>query len=347
VRVLLLDEGFVSGALTALGLQRVGCTVDVIAATGGAGQCRTDAGTWRLAPRVDHPQLRDLVSRQRGYDVVYPVTEPLQQLLSGGGSDKRHTSAQMRAVGISVPSEHSLASETDVRDAIRELSTPLVVKGSVGRGGKTTFIVRSLREARHAVKRIRALGADAFAQAYIGGVTHLAGGLFENGRALRLYCGAKRVQVPARTGPAAELVSTDDPAFASVALRAFDASRVTGLASADFIRDERGIYHFLELNPRPWGSIAAARDAGVDLFTPLVALWRRQAVTADLSFRPGVRSAVFPLALLSMQCWASGAAVRSTPAPRNLRLAAHLAHRLLRVAYNWSTPNPELRTPNP
>lgn len=335
MRVLLLDEGFVSGALTALGLQRVGCTVDVIAATGGAGECRTGAGTWRLAPRVDHPELRDLVSRQRGYDVVYPVTEPLQQLLSGAGSDNRHTSAQMRAVGISIPGEHSAASETDLRDAIRELRTPLVVKGSVGRGGKTTFIVRSLSEARHAASRIRALGADPFAQAHIRGVTHLAGGLFENGRALRLYCGAKRVQVPARTGPAAELVSTDDPAFASVALRAFEASRVTGLASADFIRDERGIYHFLELNPRPWGSIAAARDAGVDLFTPLVALWSRHSITADVSFRPGVRSAVFPLALLSIRCWASGSAFRSAPAPRNLRLAAHLAHRLVRVAYNW------------
>ncbi len=334
MRVLLLDEGFVSGASTALGLQRAGCTVDVIAATGGAGECRTAAGTWRLAPRVGHPELRDLVSRQRGYDIVYAATEPLQQLLSGARSDKRRTSAQMRAARISVPDEQSAASETDLRDAIRELGTPLVVKGSIGRGGKTTFIVRSLSEARRAANRIRALGADPFAQAHVRGVTYLAGGLFENGRALRLYCGAKRVQFPARTGPAAELVSTDDRTFVSVALRAFEASRVTGLASADFIRDERGVYHFLELNPRPWGSIAAARDAGVDLFTPLVALWSGQAITADLSFRPGVRSTVFPLAFLSMRCWASGSAFRSTPVPRNLRLAAHLAHRLVRVAHN-------------
>ena len=335
MRVLLLDEGFVSGALTALGLQGVGCTVDVIAATGGDGECRTDTGTWRLAPRVGHPELLDLISRQHQYDVVYPATEPLQQLLGNARGDKRQTSAQMRAAGIPVPDEHSAASETDLRDAIRELRTPLVVKGSIGRGGKTTFIVRSLSEARRAASRIRALGADPFAQAYVGGVTHLAGGLFENGRALRLYCGAKRVQVPARTGPAAELVSTDDPAFVSVALRAFEASRVTGLASADFIRDERGIYHFLELNPRPWGSIAAARDAGVDLFTPLVALWSGHSITADLSFRPGVRSAVFPLAFLSVRCFASGSAFRAAPTPRNLRLAAHLAHRLVRVAYNW------------
>jgi hypothetical protein len=335
VRVLLLDEGFVSGALTALGLQRAGCSVDVIAATGGAGVCHTDAGTWRLAPRVGDPELLDLISRQGEYDVVYAVTEPLQHLLSGSLGDKRRTSAQMRAAGVVVPDEHSAENETDLRDATRELGTPLVVKGSVGRGGKTTFIVRSSRDARRAASRIRALGVDPFAQAYIDGVTHLAGGLFENGRALRLYCGAKRVQVPARTGPAAELVSTDDPAFTNVALRAFEASRVTGLASADFIRDERGVYHFIELNPRPWGSIAAARDAGVDLFSPLAALWSGQPIAPDLSFRPGVRSTVFPLSLLSARCWASGNALRSVAAPRNLRLAAHLAHRLARVAYNW------------
>ncbi|HJP86725.1 MAG TPA: hypothetical protein VJ852_12085, partial [Gemmatimonadaceae bacterium] len=107
MKVLLLDEGFVSGALTALGLQRVGCTVDVMAATGGVGVCRTDAGTWRLAPRIGDPEFSDLVARQRGYDIVYPTTEPLQQLLSGAVSDKRRMSAQMRAVGIPVPDEHS------------------------------------------------------------------------------------------------------------------------------------------------------------------------------------------------------------------------------------------------
>jgi carbamoylphosphate synthase large subunit len=241
----------------------------------------------------------------------------------------------MHAVGISVPQEHSAASETDLRDAIRELGTPLVVKGSVGRGGKTTFIVHSAREARRAARRIRAQGAEPFAQAYIGGVTHLAGGLFEKGRALRLYCGAKLAQVPARTGPAAELMSTDDPVLAAEALRAFAASGVTGLASADFIRDGRGAYHFLELNPRPWGSIAAARDAGVDLFGPLAALWGGHSVDADLSFRSGVRSAVFPLALLSPRCLTRGSAFRSIPALRDPRLAVHLAQRLLRVAHNW------------
>src|SRR5436309_3559890 len=58
----------------------------------------------------------------------------------------------------------------------------------------------------------------------------------------------------------------------AAALRVFHELRWTGLASADFIRRGCGSYAFLEVNPRPWGSIAAARSAGVDLFTPFAEL---------------------------------------------------------------------------
>src|SRR4051812_10094259 len=84
MRVLLLDEGFISGAVTARGLARAGCAVDVLAATGGRGACRVDGGRWQLAPRVGDPRLLDEIDvrvRRSAYDVVYPVTEPLQWLL--------------------------------------------------------------------------------------------------------------------------------------------------------------------------------------------------------------------------------------------------------------------------
>jgi D-alanine-D-alanine ligase-like ATP-grasp enzyme len=62
-------------------------------------------------------------------------------------------------------------------------------------------------------------------------------------------------------GPAAVLTSVADPALAAAAVRAAAAAHVTGLASLDFVRDAGGGYHFLELNPRPWGSIDAAARA--------------------------------------------------------------------------------------
>jgi hypothetical protein len=55
----------------------------------------------------------------------------------------------------------------------------------------------------------------------------------------------------------------------------------------------------LEVNPRPWASIAQARAAGVDLFTPFAAMLAGRVPAADLRFTPGRDSLVFPRYLLS------------------------------------------------
>src|SRR5262249_44268043 len=84
VRVLLLDEGFASGAFTAFGLHAAGCRVDVIAAAGGRARCAATGGEWRLAPRPGERELEELIEGARrggGYDAIYPTTEPLQRLL--------------------------------------------------------------------------------------------------------------------------------------------------------------------------------------------------------------------------------------------------------------------------
>jgi predicted ATP-grasp superfamily ATP-dependent carboligase len=184
---------------------------------------------------------------------------------------------------------------------------------------------------------MRDIGAEPFAQRFVPGPTFLAGGLFDKGRALRIYCGRKTVQFPSGTGPAAELVSVREPGLLDAALRVFEAAQVTGLASADFVRAPDGTWQFLEMNPRPWGSISAAADAGVELFRPLAAIWKGEAVAPDLRFAEGVRSSVLPLAFLTAAApralWpALRGAGRGTIEPR---LALHIAHRLTRVARHW------------
>ena len=329
MRVLLLDEGFVSGALTGFGVKRAGCWVHVLACVGGTHRVQSRGSTWELAPRVGDPALLPLIrARSRGFDVVYPVTEPLQELATGVRHDKRRTSATMRAAGLLVPDEAELSD-------LGVFGFPVVLKGDTGRGGCNTFVIPN----RAATRNLH-FDSHYFLQRFIDGPTYLAGGLFDRGRALRLYMARKTVQFPARTGPAAELLSVDDQALRSAALHAFEVAGVTGIASADFIRDCDGRFHFLELNARPWGSMAAAAAAGVDLFAPLVSLWRGERVVPDLRFHAGVRTATSPLYLLSPGMWLTGRAFR--PALNDLgdlvpfawrepALAIHLAHRLLRM----------------
>jgi hypothetical protein len=362
MRVLLLDEGFVSGATAALGLHTAGCDVDVIAAVGGRASCRATGGVWRFAPKVGAPDLArhiELASRRERYDVIYPATEPLQRWLWPRRpawpalrlpaddptpprylTDKRQMSRLAGAAGIAIPEQTDRASESNIDEAIRHFGLPIVIKGAVGRGGRTTFIAASAAQARDAIRRIERRATDPFAQRYIPGTTFLVGGVFHQGLPVRLYAGEKRVQFPNRTGPAAVLVSTNDRDLIHSATRVFRAARITGLASADFIRDADGRFRFLELNPRPWGSMAAARQAGVDVFTPLVQLWQGAMPIGDLELRAAVRSAIFPLAALSPAAWASGDGPRSfagaiADAIRRPDFAMHLVHRAARVARNW------------
>jgi len=346
--------------MTAFGLHAAGCEVDVIAAVGGQASCRATNGTWWFAPTVDAPELTHeaevAIERER-YDVIYPTTEPLQRwprrhdwpqlvlptddpALPSYFADKREMSRLARDAGVAISVQVDRANESNIDEAIRCFGLPIVIKGAVGRGGRTTFVAASAAQARDAIRRIERRGAEPFIQRYIPGSTFLVGGVFHQGLPLRLYAGEKRVQFPSRTGPAAVLVSTDDRELLHSATRVFRAARINGMASADFIRDGAGRFHFLELNPRPWGSIAAARDAGVDLFSPFVALRQGRVPPSDLELRPGVRSAIFPLAAMSRAAWTSGDAWRSLrkavwTAAEQPRLARHLVRRAVRVARNW------------
>src|SRR5262245_26266862 len=105
MKVLVLDEGFMSGAYTALGLGEAGCQVDVLAAVGGRAKFRSATGVWRFGPRPGDPALHAAFDRSR-YDVVYPVTEPLQALEGRAVRSKPIASAIARQSGVSAPDEH-------------------------------------------------------------------------------------------------------------------------------------------------------------------------------------------------------------------------------------------------
>lgn len=366
VRILLLDEGFMSGALAAVGLRNAGCDVDVLAAVGGMAACATPQLRWRLGPTPEDPGFDEAVARivsERPIDVIYPVTEPLQERCRATAFSWRHR--VFRAVGeahgalladkaalslaaarhgVSIPLQLPLRDPCDIARAITRLGLPLVVKGTRGRGGSATAICSDARSAAAALAGNRARGIDSIAQQYVHGPTILVGGVFERGTPLRLYAGVKTMQHPPGTGPAVEIRSVHDTQAVDAALTVFAMLGFTGLGSVDLVRGADGV-RFLELNPRPWGSLAAARAAGVDCFTPLAALLRGESPRADLHFATGVEARILPLYLLASHYRRHPfAAVRSIA--RDLRTAQgepwfpprqawHLLLRLLAVQRRW------------
>jgi hypothetical protein len=360
-RILILDEGFMSGAHTAYGLAAAGHDVAVLAATGGRGRCIASGVEWRLAPTINpSTDLERAISTGGvGADVIYPVTEPLRalswklparlasrlfpdvpsrsrQVLFG---DKRAMSDHVASLGVPTPAQ------SDARDHA-ELGYPCVIKGRRGRGGSATDIVVTPEEAECAIVR---QGDDrCFAQEYVEGQTYIVGGLFDRGRPLRIHVACKVAQYPRLVGPASRLETVDEPSLLASALAVFAALEHTGLGSVDFIRRRDGTFAFLEVNPRPWGSIGAARDAGVDLFAPLGELLMGGRVQANLRYAVGVASSVFPLYLASRDEWRHPASLARSVwhdlGSESGRLwhhplqAAHLGRRLFRVTRNWPRP---------
>ena len=80
--VLILDEGFMSGALSARGLADAGLQVAVLAAIGGRGCCESRGVRWRVTERLTSPERLERAISDSGVaaDVIYPVTEPLRAL---------------------------------------------------------------------------------------------------------------------------------------------------------------------------------------------------------------------------------------------------------------------------
>jgi len=325
-RVLIVEEGWAQTIPLAHALEASGHAVTVVTANGGHAAYTQGAVHWRGCPAADHPELvpaLDRLVRDRGFDHVlpmteavmarlwqarpawspriYPATDAFQRALLG---DKRSMVEHMAAHGMPVPRRAALA------DAAA-LGYPLVVKGATGAGGARVRIVEAAGQLAAVLREVDALGGAWSVQELIRGPTYLFGGLFDGGRPLRIYAGEKLAQHPPRTGPAVRLRSDDDPALLALGLRVMRALRWTGFASADFVRAPDGRYVFLEVNPRLWGSIAAARAAGVDLFAPFAALLAGRAPAPDLAFVANQDCHIFPRYLLSPSYWRPAGALRA------------------------------------
>lgn len=315
--IILLDEGWDATPYVAVGLRNAGCAVHIVTSTLLESQDVTFLGpaiTREAVPPVgsetyiraieaaiaSRPTASVLALTEailyRIWDAnpcwqqrLYPVSSPWQQELL---RDKARLSDYVGRAGIRIPAQRSIPSAASVGPAIQALGLPVVVKGGVGVAGSSVRIASTAEEAVAAANEISKRG-NCFLQEHISGPTFLVGGLFHDGKPIRIYSGEK-IESAHPTGPSLRLRSECDPALISLALAAFRALRWSGLAAVDIMRGRDGNYYFLEFNPRPWGSIGAAAQAGVNFFHPLASLLSGQMPTPNLYFARGMQTTLFP-----------------------------------------------------
>jgi hypothetical protein len=313
VRVLLVEEGWNQTVHVARALEVAGHAVSVITANGATARYRQRSVTWASGPRASDPDLARHVARVAdGIDRIVPLTERVMtQLWSSPDRamherlfpateqwqralvrDKHSLVEFMRTRGLDVPTQVPL-------ERAGELALPVVIKGAVGAAGTHVHIAETPGTLARFVARARAAGGTWVAQELLPGPTYLVGGLFQDGTPLRLYAAEKLEQHPPRTGPAIRLRSRDYPALVELGVRAIAALRWTGLASADVMRRPDGRYVLLEVNPRPWGSVAGARTAGVDMLAGFAELLAGRTPRPDLSFATDEECMIFPRYLMA------------------------------------------------
>ena len=360
-RVLLLEEGWSQTLDLARALEEAGFAVTVATANGSTASYRRRTVQWCSAPPISSPRFvphLDRLVAARGFDHVLPLTEAAMRRLweaRPGWSDRIFPAtdeAQRRLVrdkhrlvehmaghGVAVPRHHRVDAAFDAGAAVRALGLPAVIKEATGDAGTRVCVVETRPELERAVARARALGGDWIVQEHVAGPTYLFGGVFHEGRALRVYAAEKLELYPPRTGPAIRLRSDDHAALLELGRRVLRELRWTGFASADFIRGPDDRHVLLEVNPRLWGSVAGARAAGVDVFTPFAALLAGEVPPADLAFAANRECLIFPRYLLSpahRDLAGITRALRDLSAPqgrewRHPGFLWHILHRLYRL----------------
>jgi predicted ATP-grasp superfamily ATP-dependent carboligase len=316
MRVLLVEEGWHSTLRLARGLHDAGFAVTVLTANGKRARCRHRNVDWRCGPGVEDARFVahvDAMVRESAFDRVLPLTEPAMQRLWDAPIawqerifprtepwqrrlvlDKHLLLEHAASRGIPIPRYRRVDATFDRGVAARELGLPLVVKGATGSGGRRVRIVDTQEALAATLERAGVLGGEWIVQEHLASPTYLVGGVFRDGEPIRLYAGVKLAQYPPRTGGAIRLRSTRDAALVELGLCAVRELRWTGFASVDCVRRADGAFALLEVNPRLWGSHAAARAAGVELFGAFAQLVAGESPPAELRFADGIEAWIFP-----------------------------------------------------
>jgi hypothetical protein len=256
-----------------------------------------------LHARTLKKSVAALIERSLGKIASYPVLTARSDFI-----------ASARAAGIAAPETIAVGNEDELDYALARLGTPAVLKSDGSWGGGGVAIVRSREAAREAFRRLSAppsrarsltravLRRDAHflrdaihpprvavcLQRFVPGRPATSAFACWKGRVL----GTIHMDVlesRGATGPASVMRRSDCPQMEKAAVRIAERFGLSGLHGLDFVRDDRGQPHLIEINPRATQACAFALGPGHDLVAALAGCvwpglkeWRRNPDSAWL-----------------------------------------------------------------
>jgi hypothetical protein len=189
---------------------------------------------------------------------------------------------------------------TSAEDALRQaqsLGYPVVLKGETGHAGKSVVICQHPQGLEDGLAQLS--GQPLFLQAHVDGHNWACGGFFIQGKAHALQAYRILAQDPPGRGPATRIQIDHVQALVDAMTCLAAALNWNGFLQGDFMRTADGNFHFLELNPRAWGSMTANRGSGLQVFAPLVHVLQGQAAPVQAPTGQGWCGDTFPKPALS------------------------------------------------
>lgn len=202
-----------------------------------------------------------------------------------------------QSVGVPTPTTVRITHDAEALKLAAQMGFPIVLKGETGFAGNTVAVCDDMPALEAALQRLAR--HNKLLQQHVAGVNWGCGGFFVDGELIRVHAYEIVEQTPPRCGPASKVRHASEPDLICAMSALGRALHWQGFMQADFIRDANGTFWFLEINPRPWGSMTAAVAAGNDLFAPLVDVLH--GIQPQAVPQPGTEwcGTVFPKPLLS------------------------------------------------
>lgn len=198
--------------------------------------------------------------QEAGLIFVGPRAEILEQL--GDKVIARHL-AQRAQVPVLAGSDAALKSNQEARTLARKLGFPVIVKASMGGGGRGMRVAHSLEQLDHALEQSRreagaAFGVpDVFLEKFVQRARHIEVQLLgdRHGNLVHLYerdCSVqRRHQKIVEIAPAVRLDPVTRQNLLDAALRVGRAVRLDNAGTVEFLVDaDTGEFFFIEVNPR-------------------------------------------------------------------------------------------------
>lgn len=252
----------------------------------------------------------DFFSQLSKDSIVYPMNETLMLQLA---KNKKNLSCSLAfseyptletVINKSRLMHHAIENDIpcpktvfiDRSEDIPEFSTtitfPAVLKPCRGSGGKGILFVNSHKEFRSVAFGFFEQYGPFIIQEKIPFIQKYTVGVLCNADSkVRRVCAIKEIRnYPVDTGPACYAETVYYPELVKLSVKLMESLNYFGIADIDFLVDARtGKPALMEINPRFWGSLQVAINAGVDFPSLLFELMKKGDIEQSFDYKTGIR----------------------------------------------------------